>query len=423
MGSNHFIKKTTISTVKNILFISYDGMTDPLGQSQVLPYLQGLSKCGYKIFLLSCEKKQSFANNKAIIYKLVKEYGIHWIPVGYTKNPPVISTLLDIYKLRKEAKKIHRQYTLDLVHTRPGVPALIGLWMKKKFGIKFLNDIRDFYADSRVDGHMWNLKNPLYSMVYRFFKRKEAAQMAVNDGIVCLTFAAEKVIRQLPMFKNEIPVEVIPCSVDLELFNPARISEKQTEAVKDQFGIKPADIVFTYLGSVGGLYLTDEMLNFCKTASNKIPAAKFLFISPGRHDEIAAAAARYHIPAQKLIITKASRQEVPVFLSVSNFSIFFIRPCFSRKSQSPTKHGEIMAMGIPVITNRGIGDVEEIIEEYRSGMVIKAFSEEEYIGVVEKITSGITFDPVTIRKGAVDFYDLTAAVKKYERMYDRLLQQ
>ena len=54
----------------NVLFISYDGMTDPLGQSQVIPYLQGLSKAGYDIFLLSCEKKQVFDQNKAAIEKL-----------------------------------------------------------------------------------------------------------------------------------------------------------------------------------------------------------------------------------------------------------------------------------------------------------------------------------------------------------------
>ena len=47
-------------TMKNILFISYDGMTDPLGQSQVIPYLQGLSKKGFQFYLLSCEKPEAF---------------------------------------------------------------------------------------------------------------------------------------------------------------------------------------------------------------------------------------------------------------------------------------------------------------------------------------------------------------------------
>ena len=35
------------------LYISYDGMTDPLGRSQVLPYLEGLAKRGHEITLVS----------------------------------------------------------------------------------------------------------------------------------------------------------------------------------------------------------------------------------------------------------------------------------------------------------------------------------------------------------------------------------
>jgi glycosyltransferase involved in cell wall biosynthesis len=406
---------------KNILFISYDGMTDPLGQSQVLPYLLGLSKHGYKIFLISSEKEQAFAQNKTIVEELIKNSGITWVPLNYTKKPPVLSTMIDIYKIKKAAKKIHQQYKLDMVHTRPGVPALIGMWMKKKFGIKFLNDIRDFYADSRVDGKMWDLKNPLYNTVYKYFKRKEDEQIEINDGIVCLTAAAEKVVRALPQFKRDTPLEVIPCSADLQLFNRSNISEQQTAGIKNELGIQPSDVIIAYLGSVGGLYLTEEMMHFCKTVSTKIPAAKFLFISPNRHEEIAAAAASYGIDKNKLIIKKAARKEVPLFLSVSHFSVFFIKPCFSRKAQSPTKHGEIMAMGIPVITNYGIGDVEEIIQQYNSGIVIKGFNEEEYEVVAERISSGYSFDPKMIRQGAENFYDLSSAIKKYKRIYESIL--
>ena len=41
-----------------VLYISYDGMTDPLGQSQVLPYLEGLAKKNYAITLISFEKEE-----------------------------------------------------------------------------------------------------------------------------------------------------------------------------------------------------------------------------------------------------------------------------------------------------------------------------------------------------------------------------
>lgn len=410
-----------MNTAKNVLFISYDGMTDPLGQSQVLPYLKGLCKYGYKIYLLSCEKEAVFAKNKPLIDTLTAESGIEWFPVSYTKNPPVLSTLFDIYKLRKTAAAIHKRYKMDMVHTRPGVPALVGLWMKRKFGVKFLNDIREFYADSRVEGNMWRLNNPLYKMVYRFFKRKESEAVEKNDGIVCLTYAAEKIIQQWPEFKKGTPLEVIPCSADLDLFNTAGISNEAKTAIKEKLKIQPGDFIITYLGSIGGWYLTDEMLDFCKTLSDKMPYAKFLFISPHRHDEIIAAAVKHQLAPEKIITQKASRNEVPLLLSLSDFSVFFIKPCYSKQSSSPTKHGEIMAMGIPLITNSGVGDVQTIVEQYHSGIIIHEFNKAAYETAAEKIKENISYDTAVIRRGAEEFYSLQAAIEKYNRIYSDIL--
>lgn len=398
-------------------------MTDPLGQSQVLPYLKGLSKYGYKIFLLSCEKEAVFAKNKQLIDTLTAESGIEWFPVTYTKNPPVLSTLFDVYKLRKTAGKIHKRYNIQMVHTRPGVPALVGLWMQRKFGVKFLNDIREFYADSRVEGGMWQLNNPLYKMVYRFFKRKESEAVANNDGIVCLTYAAEKIIQQWLEFKKGTPLEVIPCSADLDLFNAAGITDEVKLALKEKLKIQPQDFIITYLGSIGGWYLTDEMLAFCKIVSDKMPFAKFLFISPHRHDDIISAAVKHQLAPEKIITQKASRNEVPLLLSLSNFSIFFIKPCYSKQSSSPTKHGEIMAMGIPLITNSGVGDVQAIVEKYHSGIIIHEFNKEAYETAAAKIKENILYNTAVIRKGAEEFYSLQSAIEKYNRIYSNILTQ
>ena len=288
-------------------------------------------------------------------------------------------------------KKIHRENNLDMVHTRPGVPELVGLWMKNTMGIKFLNDIREFYADSRVEGGMWNLSNPLYKTVYNFFKRKEAEAVSKSDGIVCLTYAAEKIIKEWAAYKKEIPLQVIPCSADLELFNPDKINEAEKRALKSELNISNDDFIVSYLGSIGGWYLTDELMQFCKILNDKIPTANFLFISPHRHDEIKITAAKYGIDTNKVIVKKAGRQEVPKLLSLSSYSVFFIKPCYSKQSSSPTKHGEIMAMGIPLITNNGVGDVETIMNKYNAGIIIHEFTNEAFTEAARQIASGPHF--------------------------------
>ncbi|HTF80814.1 MAG TPA: hypothetical protein VL947_03780, partial [Cytophagales bacterium] len=74
-----------------VLYLSYDGMTDPLGQSQVIPYLCGLSKLGHKIHLVSFEKKVNYKHSRSIVEAILAQDGITWHPRFYTKKPPVLS--------------------------------------------------------------------------------------------------------------------------------------------------------------------------------------------------------------------------------------------------------------------------------------------------------------------------------------------
>jgi len=407
--------------MKKILFISYDGMTDPLGQSQVIPYLSGLTKFGYRFTILSCDKPEKFSANKQYVEKLIEGLPIEWVSIPYHKDPPVLSSIYDYRALKKKAKALHATEPFDMVHTRPGLPTLVALWMKKKYGIKFLDDVRGFWADERVDGGMWNLKNPLFKAVYRFFKKHEYECLELSDHVTCLTYAAEKEMHSWTNIKKQpLLIEVIPCSADLELFDPANIDPALKERFRKELNIQPGDMIFSYLGSIGGWYLTDEMMRLCKMIAMKFPSAKFLFISPHRHEVIEAAAAKQGLDAGRIITRQASRHEVPVLLSFSSYSIFFIKPCYSKMSSSPTKHGEIMAMGIPVITNSGVGDVKEIVNKYNAGFVLDDFSEKAFTDVINSISAGNNFNRETIRKGAFDFYALPEAINRYRKVYDAI---
>jgi len=122
----------------------------------------------------------------------------------------------------------------------------------------------------------------------------------------------------------------------------------------------------------------------------------------------------------KIIVKNAQRNEVPLLLSTSNHSIFFIKACYSKQSSSPTKHGEIMAMGIPVVTNSGVGDVAEIVEKYQSGIVIKNLDKINYDSYAEKLCT-TNYDAKRIRAGAQAFYSLENAIQKYLKVYNHIL--
>jgi glycosyltransferase involved in cell wall biosynthesis len=207
----------------------------------------------------------------------------------------------------------------------------------------------------------------------------------------------------------------------LDIFDPGNIDANAKQQLQTELKIHKDDIIVSYLGSIGGWYLTDEMMRFCKMLSDRMPQVKFLFISPHLHHVITNAAAKYNLAADKLIVKHGKRHEVPLLLSFSTYSIFFIKPCYSKISSSPTKHGEIMAMGIPVITNSGVGDVKEVVVQYNSGYVVDNFSDESFNHVIENIIQQPYFDRTGIRKGAIEFYSLDLAAERYDKVYKKIL--
>lgn len=395
-------------------------MADPLGQSQVLPYLYGLSQKGHEIFLISFEKKQVRQDAIMELEDELEKNKIHWTHLWYTKKPPVLSTMLDVDRLKKKAKKIFPDNKIQIVHCRGYITALAGLWLKKKYNVRFLFDMRGFFADERVEGNLWNLKNPLYKWVYNYFKKKEKQFFIKADHIVSLTEKGKRIINDWKLVQADLPVTVIPCCADLDHFNYDTINIFSQESWRERLKIGKTDFIISYLGSIGTWYMPDEMLDFFNVLLAKRPEARFLFITAEPKEEIISAAVKKRIPAEQIIIQKASRSEVPLLLSLSNISVFFIKPVFSKSASSPTKMGEIMGMGIPLICNRNVGDINEIIDETKAGYAISDFNEKEYSDAVNRINNLLKIPKENIRESAKKYFSLSEGVEKYDGIYNQL---
>ncbi len=391
---------------KQILYISYDGLTDTLGQSQILPYVVGLSQKGYQFTILSVEKKERYEEHKETINKICKTNNIDWQFIFYTKNPPIVSSIFDIQKMKKEAKHLHQKKNFSIVHSRSYMGSIIALYLKEKFNIKFIFDMRGFYPDERVDGKTWNLSLWHYKQVYRYFKKKEKQFLSRADYVISLTYAGKKIMEN--DWNVRLPINVIPCATDIELFKPIKIKQKE---------------VFTigYLGSLGTWYMLPEMLTFYKHLLQKYPEANFLILTPDSAQQVYSEAEKQNISTENITVKSATRDELPSLLSTFDLGLFFIRPSFSKQASSPVKQGELMSMGIPVITNSGVGDTDEIIQKYKSGLLINEFTEEEYRKAVSAIDEMLLWDKTKLRKGAIDYFSLEKGIENYAKVYSNLL--
>jgi glycosyltransferase involved in cell wall biosynthesis len=383
----------------NVLYLSYDGLTDPLGQSQVLPYLCGLAD-EYTITVVTFDKADQYAKKKKDIEDICRQYHIRWISLRYRRQPPVLSTVWALIALRRLANRLHREKKIDIVHCRSYLTALVGLGLKRTQGVRFIFDMRGFWADERVEGGLWKLSNPVFKSIYRFFKQKEKVFLAEADHTISLTENARQEILSWKL--NTAPITVIPTCVDMTLFDPAKITAPQKLEKRSDLGIASGDFVLLYLGSWGTWYMTNEMLTFFTGLKEQKPNAKFLIITQDTID-------LHRYPHREdVIIRPAARQEVPLYIGLSDAAVFFILPSFSKKASSATKMGEIMAMNVPVITNPGWGDAERIIRQAGGYLADGPFPFE-------------SLAPVQSRAYCEQHLSLKQGVLTYKSVYEKLV--
>lgn len=390
-----------------VLYLSYDGLTDILGQSQILPYLRGLSLAGYSFTIVSFEKRDKFKKYYSEIDMICRDHKVDWRPLPYHKSPSVLSTVYDLLVLRKTVRKLAGEKQFKIVHCRSYLTSLIGLWVKRRLGLKFIFDMRGFWPDERIDGGLWNLNNPLHGLIYKFFKRKEKEFIKYADHIVSLTHSATIEIQSWRI--SDTPISVIPTCVDMQLFNPETTASATSE-LRQSLCIE-GEYVLAYLGSWGTWYMTDEVLDFFSSFIARCPNSRLLVLTPDEPD-----LSRYpHV--SRTVVRKVSRREVPSYLGLANASICFIKPVFSKKASSATKIAESWAMNLPVVTNPGWGDIERL---HNAGLPLflcesKADHERTVSWLIDM--RGM----VKNKRGMlIGEFDLESGVRRYKSIYQSL---
>lgn len=401
-----------------ILYLSYDGMTDPLGQSQVLPYLTALSKSGFQITIVSAEKQELFEKYADLIRKLCHEYRIKWDPVRYHKAPPVLSTLLDLWTMYRLAKRLILTENISLVHCRSYLPAMLARRLKKRLPVRWIFDMRGFWIDERVEGGVWNLKNPVFRFINSVLKAEERKLILKADHIVSLTQKAVPIIAG--QRGNGKEITVIPCCVDTDFFDPARYSDAEVRTEKEKLGLPADAYVIGYLGSYSTWYMPSEMLDFFKSLVEKEPQARFLIITHENPDLFKNLAKSKGVDLERLIFKSASRAEIPLLLKVLDSAVFFIIPTYSKQASSPVKLGEFMSMGIPVVANSGVGDVDNVLHRTELGVLIRTFDTHSYSEAAKEILKFKNRNAASgIREAALESISLNSGIKEYLHVYNR----
>lgn len=393
------------------LYICYFGVREPLVQTQVIPYLVEIAKGGVAVSLLTFEPEDLDSDEVA---GELQAKGITWHHLRYHKRPSAIATLFDVMNGTRFVAKLMRREKFDILHARVHVPMLMAALARNMSGhkAKILFDIRGFFPEEYIDAGIWDPEGGLYRLV----KRVEKWLMAEADGFVVLTQKAKDVL--FPDGSDPRPVEVIPCCVDLNI-RFAGIDERFRQASRAELGLDDRYVV-THLGALGGLYLTEQIADFLSAAKEKYPRTYAIFLTQSNPELIVPLLVERGFSPSDYLVRKVSPAEVPRYLAASDAALSFVKATYATLSRSPTKNAEYLACGVPIIANRGVGDVDELIEENGVGVIVNEFTPTGYASALAEI-SELGDVAGRCRATASREFDLeTVGGIRYRRIYERV---
>lgn len=396
--------------MKQVLYLTRNGLLEPLGQSQIFPYLRGLSRA-YRLALISFEKPADLADHflQHRASEQCAELQLRWIPLRFRLKPRPWAPALAIPQLALVAlcQWGHRRRP-QLVHARSYVPAAIALLLHRLTGVPFIFDMRALWPEELITaGHLQR-----GSLLHRALLWLERRCLREASAVVSLTQAAVGYLQQ--QYPRELAgqrIAVIPTCADLQRFQLA----------------EPAPAAPLVIGCIGtvlsGWFLIDWLRAFFDAVARVDPSARFELISRDPPEAILSALQPASTWADRLRIQSASPAEMPTIVQRHTASVMFFTGGLSKLGSSPTRMAEVLGCGRPVVANPGVGDVEQVIRQHRVGVLATGASSAEMDTCVAELLA-LLKDPhlaSRCRRTAEQLFSLESGTAAYRQLYAQIL--
>ena len=416
-------RSVPLSRSARILYIASSGIREPLIVSQVVRYLRELRASIETCHLITFERASLDSHWTMPQRAALAVDGIHWHPLPASDRFRAFNIWRETSRGYRLAKQLVHSHNINLIHARSFLPGRIGLLIRQRLGLRLLYDMRGLWAVEK-----WAKGTIRYRWMRDFVQRREDRLFHEADRLVCLTHAGKRYLRARGI---TTPIDVIPCCVDTELFQPAR----ENHGIGRNNGPRPisasahrVDSPFPRVISVGSLgpgYLPETVFALFRAIRRRWPQASMTLLTKTSSQLIHQVAQRFGDALDSIHITSACPEDVPRYLRHSDVGLCLIEPSEAKIASSPTKLAEYFACGLPVIANRGIGDIEEILSGGSVGVLVPSTPQTDYTAAMDELTRLFEDPELTARcrRLAETGFSLQQGAAAYRSAYHRLLVQ
>ncbi|MFL5788726.1 MAG: glycosyltransferase, partial [Flavisolibacter sp.] len=317
-----------------------------------------------------------------------------------------IKDLFNLYRLVRREK-------IKVIHAFCTPAGSIGYFLSKLTGAELVIDSYEPHAESMVENATWEKSGIAYKVLHHLEKK----QTERAGSLIATTQGMKKYA------KEKFDVEVVnffvkPACVDLTLFkNGLRDSNLVSQLMLEN------KIVCVYAGKLGGIYLKEEVFDFIQCCYEFWgDRFRFLMLTNATDTEINEEIKRVNIPEEIVIKKFVLHDEVPKYLALGDFAINPVKSVPTKRYCTSIKDGEYWAMGLPVVITSNISDDSDIIEESKTGYVLKKLDKEEYNQAINVIDEMLKQDRTVlknrIRALAEQYRSFSIAEKIYKTIYN-----
>jgi glycosyltransferase involved in cell wall biosynthesis len=208
---------------------------------------------------------------------------------------------------------------------------------------------------------------------------------------------------------REVDFHLIPTCADLERF---RRSAQRA----------PRGFTLGYVGAAGLWYMMDPAAECFRLLLSMRSDARILILNRGEHEAIRECLRRHAVPEDRVGLMAVDARDMPRFITEIDAAVFFIKPVFSKKASAPTKLAELLAAGIPCLTNTGVGDMDQVLSCEQVGISLDNLDTDSLRKGLEQLLD-LAAEPGLqgrCRAAAARHFSLDSGVRAYSQIYDSL---
>lgn len=402
---------------RSLLYVTFDGVLQPLGFSQVARLLIALSKAGWNYRLLSIERVSDLEDRSKVerVRSAFDANGIVWDPIPVTLSGSALRAAEALVRTAARMRHHFRRSDIGLVHAR-GYQATL---LSRRLGLPYLFDARGCWIEERTD---WFSRAPAYAAG----KLIERGLVMGARGIVTLTELHRSDLVELFGYHEPSRALAIPTCADYDQFtipNAKPGKPHHAHAIPEELQKRlRGKIVVAMVGSLNSSYLVKESISLVRHAIARDRRVHLLILSQ-QGDAYQQLLAQCAVPPDAYTVAAARHDEMPEWMRWIDWGFLLLPELASKRGSMPTKLAEFFATGVRPIAYGCNSEMMGWVRRARSGIVLDGVDENSLHEASQEIVRARDANDLShARDVTAEHFSLRSAVRRYAQLFDELLE-